>query len=99
MSATAQASPASNKSKKNSSGSNRSELYAAGKALREKCPRKLHAEWKPAPNRPDTLDLVLQSEKGRIEELLPLRHGRMVRSAFTFYRGTALTMADDLFEC
>jgi len=96
MSATAQASPASNKSKKNSSGSNRSELYAAGKALREKCPRKLHAEWKPAPNRPDTLDLVLQSEKGRIEELLPLRHGRMVRSAFTFYRGTALTMADDL---
>lgn len=29
-------------------------------------------------------------------ELLPLRHGRMVRSAFTFYRGSALTMAADL---
>jgi uncharacterized protein (DUF2252 family) len=29
-------------------------------------------------------------------ELLPLRHGRMVRSAFTFYRGAALTMACDL---
>jgi uncharacterized protein (DUF2252 family) len=26
----------------------------------------------------------------------PLRHGRMVRSAFTFYRGSALTMACDL---
>jgi Uncharacterized protein conserved in bacteria (DUF2252) len=29
-------------------------------------------------------------------ELLPLRHGRMVKSAFTFYRGAALTMAADL---
>lgn len=74
----------------------REELYAAGKALREKCPRDSHAEWRPAHNRPDALDLVLSSEKGRIPELLPLRHGRMARSAFTFYRGAALTMACDL---
>jgi uncharacterized protein (DUF2252 family) len=40
--------------------------------------------------------MVLEAEKGRIPELLPLRHGRMVRSAFTFYRGAALTMASDL---
>jgi uncharacterized protein (DUF2252 family) len=40
--------------------------------------------------------MVLASEKGRIPDLLPLRHGRMVRSAFTFYRGSALTMAADL---
>jgi uncharacterized protein (DUF2252 family) len=40
--------------------------------------------------------MVLAAEKGRIAELLPLRHGRMVRSAFTFYRGAALTMASDL---
>jgi uncharacterized protein (DUF2252 family) len=40
--------------------------------------------------------LVLAAEKGRMPELLPLRHGRMVRSAFTFYRGAALTMASDL---
>jgi uncharacterized protein (DUF2252 family) len=40
--------------------------------------------------------LVLQAEKGRMPELLPLRHGRMARSAFTFYRGAALTMACDL---
>jgi uncharacterized protein (DUF2252 family) len=31
-----------------------------------------------------------------MQELLPLRHGRMVKSAFTFYRGAALTMATDL---
>jgi uncharacterized protein (DUF2252 family) len=40
--------------------------------------------------------MVLAAEKGRLAELLPLRHGRMVRSAFTFYRGAALTMAADL---
>ena len=40
--------------------------------------------------------MVLAAEKGRVPDLLPLRHGRMVRSAFTFYRGAALTMAADL---
>jgi len=39
---------------------------------------------------------VLNAEKGRLPDLLPLRHGRMVRSPFTFYRGAALTMASDL---
>jgi uncharacterized protein (DUF2252 family) len=42
------------------------------------------------------VDLVLLAEKGRMAELLPLRHGRMARSPFTFYRGAALTMACDL---
>jgi uncharacterized protein (DUF2252 family) len=40
--------------------------------------------------------MVLEAEKGRLPELLPLRHGRMARSAFTFYRGSALAMAADL---
>ncbi len=72
------------------------ERYAAGKALRERCPRDSHALWKPPANRPDPVDLVLKAEKGRLPDLLPLRHGRMVRSPFTFYRGAALTMASDL---
>src|SRR5215470_15542140 len=72
------------------------ERYEAGKALRQKCPRASHAVWKPARHRPDAVDLVLAAEKGRVARLLPLRHGRMVRSAFTFYRGAALTMANDL---
>ncbi len=72
------------------------ERYAAGKALRQKCPRAAHAGWKTPAGRPDAVDLVLQAENGRMPELLPLRHGRMVRSAFTFYRGAALTMATDL---
>ncbi len=74
----------------------RAERYAAGKALRESCPRTSHAGWKRPPNRRDAVELVLAAERGRHTELLPLRHGRMVRSAFTFYRGAALTMASDL---
>jgi uncharacterized protein (DUF2252 family) len=72
------------------------EQYAAGKALRTTCPRNAHAAWKPASDRRDPVELVLEAEKGRLPGLLPLRHGRMVRSAFTFYRGSALTMATDL---
>ena len=72
------------------------EHYAAGKALRDKCPRDAHAAWKAPTDRRDAVELVLEAEKGRMPELLPLRHGRMVSSAFTFYRGAALTMAADL---
>jgi uncharacterized protein (DUF2252 family) len=72
------------------------ERYAMGKVLRERCPRKAHAAWKTPPNRRDAVQQVLDAEKGRVPDLLPLRHGRMARSAFTFYRGAALTMASDL---
>jgi uncharacterized protein (DUF2252 family) len=72
------------------------ERYAAGKALRGTCPRDAHAVWKVPAGRPDVVETVLAAEKGRVPELLPLRHGRMVRSAFTFYRGSALAMAQDL---
>ena len=72
------------------------ERYAAGKALREVCPRNVHAIWKAPRDRPDPVQLVLEAEKGRLPELLPLRHGRMVLSPFTFYRGAALTMAADV---
>jgi len=72
------------------------EQYRQGKALREKCPRDSHAQWKAPHDRRETVALVLAAAKGRLPDLLPLRHGRMVRSPFTFYRGAALTMAADL---
>ena len=74
----------------------RAERYAMGKALREKRPRASQATWKAPADRPDPVRLVLEANNGRIPELLPLRHGRMVRSPFTFYRGAALNMAVDL---
>jgi len=72
------------------------ELKAMGKVLREKCPRASHAEWKPPRNRPDPVRVVLKTDEGRIPDLLPLRHGRMALSPFTFYRGSAFAMAQDL---
>jgi Uncharacterized protein conserved in bacteria (DUF2252) len=60
--------------------------------LRNACPRASQARWKAARNRPDAVRLVLEAEKGRLADLLPLRHGRMAASPFTFYRGAALTM-------
>jgi len=70
--------------------------YAVGKALRQSCPRESHSVWKATLGRRDPIEMVLAAEKGRLPELLPLRHGRMARSAFTFYRGSALPMAADL---
>ena len=72
------------------------DLYAEGKSLREKCPRKSHAVWQAPDNRPDPLRLLEESNKGRIPQLIPIRYGRMVQSPFTFYRGAALNMAADL---
>ncbi len=74
----------------------RAERYAMGKDLRKACPRRSHAVWQPPTNRPDPVDLVLETDKRRLPELLPLRHGRMALSPFTFYRGAALNMALDL---
>ena len=70
--------------------------YAAGKALRRRVPREQHGEWTPARNRRDPVELVIESSKGRIPELIPIRYGRMMVSPFTFYRGTANIMAADL---
>ena len=67
-----------------------------GKKIRKKCPRSSHAKWEAPVNRQDPLDLLLASEEGRIPDLLPLRHGRMARSPFTFYRGSAFNMSADL---
>lgn len=74
----------------------RDELYAMGKAQREQCSRQNHAIWEASENRPDPLTLMLESNKGRMPKLLPVRHGRMLKSPFTFYRGAALNMAVDL---
>ena len=74
----------------------RKDAQAAGKALRSACPREAHATWKTPARSRDAVELVLEADKGRVQHLIPLRHGRMVRTAFTFYRGAALTMAADL---
>src|SRR5438067_7392304 len=67
-----------------------------GKAARAETPRSSHAEWTPASDRPDPIALLEEQAKTRVQELLPIRNGRMAASPFTFYRGAAYVMAADL---
>jgi uncharacterized protein (DUF2252 family) len=72
------------------------ERAAAGKAAREQASRESHGEWKPAARRRDPVKLLEDQAKSRVPELVPIRYGRMLASAFTFYRGAAAIMAMDL---
>ena len=78
------------------SHSTRAERYAMGESLRKRTPRSSHADWKPVHDRPDPVQLIEKADKGRIPQLVPLRHGRMLETPYTFYRGAALNMATDL---
>jgi uncharacterized protein (DUF2252 family) len=72
------------------------ELLAAGKALREKMPRTAHGKWDKHAKRADPIKLLQAQDDGRLEELLPIRYGRMLQSPLAFYRGSAAVMAGDL---
>ena len=72
------------------------ERFAQGKALRERVPRETHAGWTPPRNRPDPVDLLIESNQTRLPELVPIRHGRMLTSPFAYLRGAANVMAWDL---
>jgi uncharacterized protein (DUF2252 family) len=69
---------------------------AVGKAARERAPLSGHADWVPAANRPDPIALIEEEDADREPDLVPVRHGRMMASPFTFYRGGAKIMAVDL---
>ena len=72
------------------------ERAARGKAARAKVPRSSHAGWDPPPDRPDPVSLLEGQAETREPDLVPIRYGRMLTSAFAFYRGGALIMASDL---
>ncbi len=74
----------------------REQRVALGKAARAAVPRSSHAEFTPAPRRPDPVAVLESQAATRVSELLPIRYGRMAVSAFTYYRGAALPMAHDL---
>ncbi|MFN8497175.1 MAG: DUF2252 domain-containing protein [Anaerolineae bacterium] len=67
-----------------------------GKTRRAQTPRAAHAAWQPSSNRRDPIELLEESNAGRVAELIPIRYGRMSRSPFAFLRGSAALMAYDL---
>ena len=73
----------------------RADREARGKDARAAAPLESHAEFTPGPGR-DPVGLLMEQEKSRVPELVPVRHGRMLVSPFTFFRGAALPMAADL---
>ena len=73
----------------------RADRVARGKDARAVAPLESHAEFAPGGSR-DPVGLLLGQAKSRVPELVPVRHGRMLVSPFTFYRGAALPMAADL---
>jgi uncharacterized protein (DUF2252 family) len=72
------------------------ERVARGKAARAEVPRSSHAAFEPAPHRADPIEVLERQAQTRVPELVPIRYGRMLVSAFTFYRGAAMIMAGDL---
>src|ERR671921_360591 len=70
--------------------------HELGRAARRVVPRGAQAEWKPATDRPDPIDLLEAQASDRIPDLIPIRYSRMMASPFAFMRGSAIVMACDL---
>ena len=73
-----------------------SERHDLGRRVRKRTPRDVFGTWKPGALRPDPIDLLLEQDEAREPDLVPVRHGRMMVSPFTFFRGGAKIMASDL---
>jgi uncharacterized protein (DUF2252 family) len=74
------------------------ERRAMGADAADATPHEAHLAWVPAQRRRSPVGLLTAQEAGREPDLVPVRHGRMMISPFTFYRGTAVVMAEDLKE-
>jgi uncharacterized protein (DUF2252 family) len=72
------------------------ERKAMGLEARDRAPVSSHTKWRPAADRPDPVALLEEQNLTREPDLVPVRHGRMMVSPFTFYRGAAKIMAADL---
>ena len=74
------------------------ERVSRGKAARSEVPRRALGEWAPPPARADPVAILEEQDKNRLQELVPIRHGRMLVSPFAFFRGAAAIMAADLAD-
>jgi uncharacterized protein (DUF2252 family) len=68
---------------------------ADGKSRRQTCARRTLSGGGPAADRADPIDLLIADSQGRMDNLVPVRYGRMMQSPFAFYRGAASIMVYD----
>jgi len=67
-----------------------------GRSARKIVPRRALADWDPAHRGHDALATILAQSETRAQDLVPIRHGRMAASPWTYFRGAAAVMAADL---
>jgi uncharacterized protein (DUF2252 family) len=72
------------------------ERQARGAEASIAVPHQAHRGWEPAADRRSPVTVLAEQEGDRLPDLVPVRHGRMMVSPFTFYRGAAAVMAEDL---
>jgi uncharacterized protein (DUF2252 family) len=75
----------------------RNERLRAGKALRQSVPRETHAELLGSRRRA-ALEILAEDDVHRVKWLVPIRYERMMKSPFSFLRGAAAVMAEDLAQ-
>jgi uncharacterized protein (DUF2252 family) len=68
----------------------------AGVGRRHDVPLEDHAAMPSLDTRRDPIDILVEQDDGRLQQLVPIRHGRMSATPFTFYRGAAAVQAADL---
>jgi uncharacterized protein (DUF2252 family) len=73
-----------------------SERAAVGKAARSGASRSAHGDWEAAADRADPVAILERQAESRLQDLVPIRYGRMAASPFAFFRGAAAVMAADL---
>ncbi len=78
------------------STSSPAERRKLGAALRRDVPRGALGSWTPPADRSDPVAILVKQGESRVQELLPIRYGRMRTDPFAFLRGAAAIMAADL---
>src|SRR5437016_5866647 len=68
----------------------RRDRYRMGRELRQQVPRRSLGDWSPPAGRPDPVQLIIHSYRGRLDWLIPLRVARMTASPYGFLRGAAI---------
>jgi uncharacterized protein (DUF2252 family) len=68
----------------------------SGASRRSETPLESHSECPSESDRADPIAILKAQDVTRQQSLVPIRHGRMGATAFTFYRGAAAIMASDL---
>jgi uncharacterized protein (DUF2252 family) len=66
----------------------------SGRAQRKAVPRRALAQLVPSTR--DPVEILVEQNRTRVPELVPLRFARMLSDPFSFYRGAAALMAADL---